>query len=139
VGALENIKNPARVAMDVLRYTDHSFLVGAGAYKFARAMGLPHTELLTEESRKIWLYWRQKHSDHDDWLPPPDDEVEKLVKDQLTWGTIHVSAVDAAGNLACGTTTSGLSYKIPGRLGDSPVVGAGMFCDNEVGSAGATG
>ncbi len=139
VGALENIQNPARVAMDVLRYTDHSFLVGKGAYDFARAMGLPHTELLTEEARQIWLYWRQKHSGNDDWLTPPDDEVPQAIRDQVTWGTIHVSAVAPDGSIACGTTTSGLSWKIPGRLGDSPICGAGMYCDDDVGTAGATG
>lgn len=139
VGAIENIKNPARAAMYVLRYTDHSFLVGDGAYRFARAHGLPHTELLTEEARKIWLYWKQIRSDRDDWLPPPDAEVEPWLRDQFTHGTIHLSALDAHGDLAAVTTTSGLSFKIPGRVGDSPIVGAGMYCDNEVGSAGATG
>jgi len=139
VGAIENIKNPARAAMYVLRYTDHSFLVGKGAYDFARAFGMPHEELLTEEARKIWLYWKQSHSNRDDWFTPPDDEVDKDVLDRFTTGTIHMSAVDADGDVASVTTTSGLSYKIPGRVGDSPIVGAGMFCDNDIGGAGATG
>ena len=139
VGAIENIQNPARVAMKVLRYTDHSFLVGEGAYRFARAHGLPHRELLTEEARKIWLYWKQTASDRDDWVPPRDDEVEPWIRDRFTTGTIHLSAVSAQGDLASVTTTSGLSFKIPGRVGDSPIVGAGMYCDNDVGSAGATG
>ncbi|MFH0944169.1 MAG: N(4)-(beta-N-acetylglucosaminyl)-L-asparaginase [Planctomycetota bacterium] len=139
VGALENIQNPARVAMYVLRQTDHSFIVGEGAYRFARAMGLPHRELLTENSRKIWLAWKQTMSDQDDWLPPSAEELDPELLNQFTHGTIHLSALSAGGDLAAVTTTSGLSFKIPGRVGDSPIVGAGMFCDNEVGSAGATG
>ncbi len=139
VAAIENIQNPARVAMYVLRYTDHSMIVGEGAYRFARAFGIEHAELLTEEARKIWLYWRQSHSDRDDWLTPPDEDVGAAVLSEFTHGTIHLSAVDENGDLAAVTTTSGLSYKIPGRIGDSPIVGAGMYCDNEVGSAGATG
>lgn len=139
VGAIENIKNPARAAMYVLRYTDHSFLVGEGAYDFARAFGMPHEELLTEEARKIWLYWKQSHSNKDDWFTPPDEDVDQAVLDRFTHGTIHLSAVDANGDVASVTTTSGLSYKIPGRVGDSPIVGAGMFCDNDIGGAGATG
>ncbi len=139
VGALENVRHAARVAMNVLRYTDHSFLVGKGAYEFARAFGMPHEELLTEEARKIWLYWRQSHSAKDDWFTPPDAEVDPDVLDRFTTGTIHLSAVDARGDVASVTTTSGLSFKIPGRVGDSPIVGAGMFCDNDIGGAGATG
>ena len=139
VGAIENIQNPARVAMYVLRYTDHSFLVGEGAYRFARAHGMPHRELLTERARRIWLYWKQTMSARDDWNPPPDEEVEQWLRDRFTQGTIHLSAVDGNGDLAACTTTSGLSFKIPGRVGDSPIVGAGMYCDNDVGSAGATG
>lgn len=136
VGALENILHPAHAAMNVLKYTDHSFLVGEGAYRFARASGMPHTELLTEEAREIWFRWKQVHSDRDDWLPPLPEEGDPAKREQ---GTIHLSAVDGNGDVACVTTTSGLSFKIPGRVGDSPIVGAGMFCDNDIGTAGATG
>lgn len=139
VAAIENIQNPAQAAMYVLRYTDHSMIVGEGAYRFARAFGLPHRELLTEEARKIWLRWKQTMSDRDDWLSPDEDSIRERLKILETDGTIHLSAVDPNGNLAAVTTTSGLSYKIPGRIGDSPIVGAGMYCDNEIGSAGATG
>lgn len=138
VAAVENIQNVAKLALIVLRYTDHSFIVGPGAYKLARAFGLPHVDLLTDEARQIWLYWKQKHSDRDDWLPPPDAEVAEWLKES-THGTIHLSAVDGNGNVASTTTTSGLSFKLSGRIGDSPVIGAGNFCDNEVGAAGATG
>ncbi len=139
VGAIENIQNPARVALDVLKYTDHVMLVGAGAYKFARAMGLPHAELLTEKSRQAWLYWKQSRVADDNWKTPPDEDVAEEIRKMFTHGTIHMSGVDAKGDLAAVTTTSGLAWKIAGRLGDSPIVGAGMFCDNEVGAAGGTG
>lgn len=139
VGALEGFRHAARVAMNVLRYTDHSFLVGKGAADFARAFGMTEENLLTEEARRIWLYWRQSHSTRDDWFTPPDDEVDPKVLEMFTTGTIHLSAVDARGDVASVTTTSGLSWKIPGRVGDSPIVGAGMYCDNDVGGAGATG
>ncbi len=139
VAAVEDIVNVARLAMCVLRYTKHSFIVGAGAKKFALELGFQQENLLTPEARAMWLYWRQRHSDRDDWIAPPDDEVPKSWVEAWTHGTIHMSALDGNGDFAAGTTTSGLSYKIPGRVGDSPVVGAGMYCDNALGSAGATG
>jgi N4-(beta-N-acetylglucosaminyl)-L-asparaginase len=139
VGAIENIQNPARAAMYVLRYTDHCMIVGKGAYDFARTMGLPHAELLTERAHRAWLYWKQKRDPNDDWFAPPDDEVPEEIRNMFTFGTIHLSGIDARGDVAAVTTTSGLAWKIPGRLGDSPIVGAGMYCDNEVGAAGGTG
>ncbi len=139
VAALENIQNPARAAMYVLRYTDHALIVGPGAYRFARAFGLPHAELLTEEARRLWLYWKQRASERDDWLTPPEEDVDESTRQASSGGTIHLSALDARGDLAAATTTSGLAYKIPGRVGDSPLVGAGLYCDNDVGAAGATG
>lgn len=139
VASLENIQNPARAALCVLRYTDHALLVGPGAYTFARAMGLPHAELLTEQARKVWLYWKQQASDDDDWLTPPDDEVDPAIRAMFTHGTIHLSGLDTNGDVASVTTTSGLAFKIPGRVGDSPIIGAGNYCDNDVGAAGGTG
>lgn len=139
VGAIENIQNPARAALYVLRYTDHCMIVGKGAYDFARTMGLPHAELLTERSHKAWLYWKQQRDPNDDWFTPPDEEVPKDIRDMFTFGTIHMSGIDQKGDVAAVTTTSGLAWKIPGRLGDSPIIGAGMYCDNEVGAAGGTG
>ncbi|MCA9294312.1 MAG: N(4)-(beta-N-acetylglucosaminyl)-L-asparaginase [Phycisphaerales bacterium] len=150
VGALRNIVHPAQVALKVLQTTDHAFLVGEGALKFARAHGFPEQDLLTPEARKEWLRWKRNLSPNDDWL---DDDQMDWDKDgtspsalaraldpvAFTYGTIHCSAVTAGGDLGACTTTSGLSYKIPGRVGDSPIVGAGMYCDNEVGAAGATG
>lgn len=154
VAALENICHPAQVALKVLQTTDHVMLVGDGALEFARAHGFEEENLLTERARKIWLRWKRNLSPNDDWLDEAqsdwDLEGRQLVAVDgdgredggpipYTTGTIHVSAVTPAGDLAGCTTTSGLSYKIPGRVGDSPIVGAGCYTDNEVGSAGCTG
>ncbi len=146
VAALENIKNPAQVALKVLRHTNHVLLVGPGALEFAKAQGFPEENLLTERAREAWLKWKMKLNEHDDWLDPEQqadtDLRAALAKEAgvpFTHGTIHCSAIDTQGNVSACTTTSGLSYKIPGRVGDSPIVGAGMFVDNAVGAAGATG
>lgn len=135
VGALENIKTPSEVAKLVLKYTDHILLVGEGAKRFALSYGFREEDLLTPESREAWLRWRANLSPTDAFLDVPD--TEHLVVQQT--GTINCNAVTAAGELASVTTTSGLSWKIPGRVGDSPIVGAGQYCDNEIGAAGSTG
>lgn len=153
VAALERVKNPAAVALLVARRTDHVMLVGEGALKFARTMGFQEENLLTEQAREAWLRWKANLNPDDDWLDAgqqvkPDEggnagrEDARVVPDStipFTWGTIHCSAVTESGHLAACTSTSGLSWKLPGRVGDSPIVGAGMYCDGEVGSAGATG
>jgi len=143
VGALENIVHPAQVALKVLRRTDHVLLVGEGALRFARAHGFEEANLLTDKAREAWLKWRENRDANDDWLDADqrDWNEEHANADEIpfTYGTIHCSAVDASGDLAGCTTTSGLSYKISGRVGDSPIVGAGMYTDNAVGSGGATG
>jgi N4-(beta-N-acetylglucosaminyl)-L-asparaginase len=142
VASIRNIMHPAAVARLVMKRTDHCLLVGDGALKFAKAHGFPEQDLLTDESRKIWLHWKETLSAKDDWLPPPDDELDPIVRAHFgirKTGTIHCSALDTHGDLGCTTTTSGLSYKIPGRVGDSPILGAGLYLDNEVGSAGSTG
>lgn len=137
VGALERIKTPSSVARLVLERTDHVMLVGEGALRFARAHGFDEANLLTEKSRLRWLKWKENLSPEDDWFPPADG----VYRDQAgrPSGTINVLAVDAAGDVAGCTTTSGLAWKIPGRLGDSPIVGAGLYVDNAAGAAGATG
>lgn len=142
VGALRNVVHAAQVAQKVLERTDHIMLVGEGALRFARAHGFPETELLTDEARRIWLEWKENHSAKDDWLGAPRDPGARSWRpgpDNFTYGTINCCAVTASGDLAGVTTTSGLSYKLPGRLGDSPIIGAGLYVDNEVGAAGATG
>lgn len=155
VASIRNIKNPAQVALLVLRRTNHCLLVGEGALKFAKQMGFPEENLLTEASRQAWLKWKANAAKDDFWLDDGerDEPAGKVwVSDgpgklsmvdhadvmHLT-GTIHCSAVTEKGDLAGCTTTSGLSWKIPGRVGDSPIIGAGNYCDNDVGSAGCTG
>jgi N4-(beta-N-acetylglucosaminyl)-L-asparaginase len=140
VASLQRIKNPSQVALRVMRYTDHCLLVGEGAQRFARAHGFPEQELLTDEARKIWLYWKSTLSDTDDWLPTDPKDLPPDAKAMFgITGTINCDAVDANGNLAGVTTTSGLAFKIPGRVGDSPLIGAGLFVDNAVAAAGSTG
>ena len=143
VGCIENILHPSEVARLVMERTDHVLLVGEGAYEFARAHGHPHTELLTEASRERWLKWKESMSDRDDRFAPNADLrtgwLGREESEDFTWGTIHCSALSTTGEVACTTTTSGMSWKIPGRVGDSPIVGAGLYCDQEAGSAGATG
>ncbi len=142
VASIRNIMHPAAVARLVMKRTDHCLLVGEGALKFARAHGFPEVNLLTDEAREIWLHWKETNGKDSDWIAPPDDELSDAVRKEFKirkHGTIHCSALDTHGNLGCVTTTSGLYYKIPGRVGDSPILGAGLWLDNEVGSAGSTG
>lgn len=116
--------------------TDHMMIVGAGALEFAKAHGFPEENLLTEKARLKWLEWKENMSDKDDWLPPAEEvNIIKAKKG----GTINVLGMGMKGDVAGITTTSGLFAKIPGRVGDSPIVGAGLYVDNEVGAAGATG
>ncbi|NWG12552.1 MAG: N(4)-(beta-N-acetylglucosaminyl)-L-asparaginase [Acidobacteria bacterium] len=138
VGALKHIRNPSKVARLVMERTDHIFLVGEGALKFALRMGFEKENLLTEESRRKWLEWRSKLSARDAWLTEEESGTEfgEVIRH---YGTISCLGVDAAGNIAGTTTTSGLSWKIPGRVGDSPIIGAGLYVDNDVGAAGSTG
>ncbi|NUN70013.1 MAG: N(4)-(beta-N-acetylglucosaminyl)-L-asparaginase [Bacteroidetes bacterium] len=143
VASLRNIKNPSSVAKVVMERTDHVLLVGEGALNFARMHGFKEENLLTEESRKMWLKWKENLSTEDDYLPPhgiDDRDIgSRLHEVMQTYGTINCLGKDLNGNISGVTTTSGLSYKIPGRVGDSPIIGAGLYVDNEVGAAGSTG
>ena len=140
VAALRNIKNPSKVARLVMERSDHVLLVGEGALKFARAHGFKEEDLLTDRSREAWLRWKETMSDRDNWFPPKKESLpEELRSVMSTHGTINCIAIDAAGRLAGVTTTSGLSWKIAGRVGDSPIIGAGLYVDNEIGAAGSTG
>src|SRR5262249_12845776 len=88
------------------------------------------------------LHWKETRDPKDDWIAPPDDKVAAFIREAVAnrvTGTIHCSVLDTHGDLGCTTTTSGLAWKIPGRVGDSPILGAGLYLDNEVGSAGSTG
>ena len=174
VGGVRNIKNVSLVAQAVMLHTGHVMLVGEGAERFAVAQGFPRENLLTEHSRKIWLLWKETHSDwwgpglaDPNWkkkLPaPPHSEdfrqrIERMkevaadlgiaperrmaaIRKVLfpPTGTIHCSALNEKGEISGTTTTSGLAWKLPGRCGDSPIIGAGCYTDQDVGSAGATG
>jgi N4-(beta-N-acetylglucosaminyl)-L-asparaginase len=140
VAGLRNIKNPSRVARLVMERTDHVLIVGEGALKFARAHGFKEEDLLTEKSRAAWLRWKETMSDRDNWFPPKTGTLtEELRSVMSTHGTINCIAIDAAGRLAGVTTTSGLSWKLAGRVGDSPIIGAGLYVDNDIGAAGSTG
>lgn len=152
VASVRNIKNVASVALMVLRRTNHCLIVGDGARRFAVEMGFPEENLLTEKARQQWLKWKANLGRDDFWLN--DDEIDEPVgkpfdaqkqaairemRQMYTTGTIHCAAVTAKGDVAACTTTSGLSWKIPGRVGDSPIIGAGNYCDNTVGAGGCTG
>ena len=159
VGCLEGFATPSLVAKAVMDYTDHIMLVGADAKRFALKMGFKEQELLTEKSRAEWIKWKTRLNGNDAWLEPPGanrltpptptpprrtpDGGKELDYDEVgvahTWGTINMNAVDANGDLSSVTTTSGMAWKVPGRVGDSPIVGAGQYCDNTVGAAGSTG
>ncbi len=143
VAALRNIKNPSKVAKVVMERSDHVLIVGEGALRFARAHGFQEENLLTEDSRKAWLQWKENLSTTDDWLPPHDIDAKNIgmnLKSVIrNHGTINCNAIDLRGGISGCTTTSGLAFKIPGRVGDSPILGAGLYVDNEVGAAGSTG
>ena len=126
VAFLQNIEHPITVARKVMEETPHVFLAGEGAYKFALEQGLKDTNLLTEESKKAWEKWLE-------------EAKYKPIINIENHDTIGSLALDQHGNLAGACTTSGLAYKMHGRVGDSPIIGAGLFVDNEVGAACATG
>jgi len=134
VGCIEDIATPSLVAKAVMDYTDHIFLVGAHARRFALEMGFTPQNLLTEKSRQDWLRWRARLNPRDARLDYDGD-----VQIRFHTGTINMNAVTATGDIASVTTTSGMSWKVPGRVGDSPIIGAGQYCDNSVGAAGSTG
>ena len=171
VGGVRNIKNVSLVTKAVMERTGHVMLVGEGAERFAVAQGFPRENLLTEHARKLWLLYKETHSDwwgpglsDPNWkkrLPngkqtsaliermtqvaadlgiPPDERaaaIRKILRPPT--GTIHCSALNDKGEISGCTTTSGLAWKIPGRVGDSAIIGAGCYTDQDVGSAGATG
>jgi N4-(beta-N-acetylglucosaminyl)-L-asparaginase len=150
VAALEGVRTPSRVAHAVMQYTDHHLIVGAGAQSFARNMGFTiETDLNTEASRKAWLEWKRR-SDPEHYLDPDKRQsadrriLGELIAEGVTgprhvWGTINCNGMNASGHVGGVTTTSGLAWKIPGRVGDSPILGAGLYVDGSVGAAGSTG
>ena len=163
VAGLEGVKTPSRVAKAVAELTDHHLVVGQGAREFARSLGFQiHDDLNTEASRALWLEWRRR-VDPGHWLDPEErlrgtgrpgggrdfqDAAlaaglsmvdDGLIDPESFWGTTSLEALSPDGDICGVTTTSGLSWKIPGRAGDSPILGAGQYVDNDVGAAGSTG
>jgi N4-(beta-N-acetylglucosaminyl)-L-asparaginase len=150
VAALEGVRTPSLVAQKVMNETDHHLLVGPGAQVFARNMGLEiEDDLNTERSRRAWLEWKRR-TDPLHYLDPDRREAalrlveremmaEGWVDENHFYGTINCNGVNARGEICGVTTTSGLAWKIPGRVGDSPILGAGLYVDGEVGAAGSTG
>jgi N4-(beta-N-acetylglucosaminyl)-L-asparaginase len=150
VAGIEGVRTPSLVAKAVLENTDHHLLVGRGAQEFARNMGFKVEEdLNTEKSRQLWLEWKRR-IDPGHYLDPKKRGDAALmaglsmVRDGLIdpdhfWGTINCDGINSKGEVCGVTTTSGLAWKIPGRVGDSPILGAGLYVDNEVGAAGSTG
>jgi N4-(beta-N-acetylglucosaminyl)-L-asparaginase len=133
VAALENIKTPSSVARLVMDRTDHLMLVGNGALKFARMHGFKEEDLLTDEARMHWRDWKENLSERDYYRPPGQKYKPE------GGGTINVLVLDGKGDIAAVTSTVGHHFKIVGRVGDSPIIGAGLYVDNDIGAAGATG
>src|SRR5690606_14836172 len=129
VGYLEGYEHPISVARMVMENTPHVMLVGEGAADFAKAYGFPKVKTPLKEVKQEWKEWKKENK----------ALFEKPVINHENHDTIGMLALDADGNLSGACTTSGWGYKLPGRLGDSPIIGAGLFVDNEVGAACATG
>ena len=150
VASLEGVKTPSRVAREVMNQTDHHLLVGKGAQTFARNLGFQiDDDLNTPLSRKMWLEWKQR-TDPGHYLTPKSREIaadvarrqmaaEGFFPASKMYGTINCDGINAKGEICGVTTTSGLFFKIPGRVGDSPILGAGLYVDGQVGAAGSTG
>jgi N4-(beta-N-acetylglucosaminyl)-L-asparaginase len=150
VACLEGVRMPSKVARAVMDQTDHHLLVGRGAQEFARSVGFEiEDDLNTENSRKQWLEWKRR-LDPEHWLDPQkrSEESWRVTREMMAegridpshvYGTINCNGVNAKGEICGVTTTSGLAWKIPGRVGDSPILGAGLYVDGEVGAAGSTG
>jgi len=164
VGALRGIKTPSKIAKLVMAETDHMMLVGEGALRFAKAYGYQEEDLLTDRSRLAWRMWKREMRDrngHTNWESstdaPPAKKMAELKQaypgvdeETLRWawgvamnppphGTINCLALNEKGEMSAVTTTSGAAFKIGGRLGDSPIIGGGMWLDQDIGAAGSTG
>jgi N4-(beta-N-acetylglucosaminyl)-L-asparaginase len=150
VACIEGVRTPSLVAKKVMEDTDNHLLVGKGAQSFARNMGFKiEDDLNTEKSRKLWLEWKRR-SDPEHY-PDPKSRSEAGIRERTkmaleglldrdhVFGTINCNGINAKGEISGVTTTSGLAFKIPGRVGDSPILGAGLYVDGAIGAAGSTG
>ena len=164
VGALRGIKTPSKIAQLVMAETDHMMLVGEGALRFAKVYGYQEEDLLTERSRLAFRMWKRELRDkngHTNWESRhrcPAEEENRRVEEGISrvwttrrWpgpidvathpphGTINCIALNEKGEMSAVTTTSGMAWKIPGRCGDSPIIGGGLWLDQDIGGAGSTG
>jgi N4-(beta-N-acetylglucosaminyl)-L-asparaginase len=150
VACIEGVRTPSLVAKKVMDETDNHLLVGKGAQVFARSMGFKiEDDLNTEKSRKLWMEWKRRTDP--EHYPDPKSRKEARVRErdrmaaeglldrEHVFGTINCDGINAKGEICGVTTTSGLAFKIPGRVGDSPILGAGLYVDNQVGAVGSTG
>jgi N4-(beta-N-acetylglucosaminyl)-L-asparaginase len=141
VAGLRNIVHASAVARCIMKRTKHVLMVGDNALKFAREHGFPEQDLLTDVTRQAWIAWKEARL-RDSRIPVTTAQLDPIVRDLVerpVHGTIHCSVLDTHGDLGAVTTTSGLGYKVPGRVGDSPILGAGLYLDNEVASCGSVG
>ena len=148
VAVMEHIKHPISVARKVMEKTPHVMLVGDGALQFALENGFQKENLLTPESEKAWKEWLKK-AEYKPVINIENQQYEgkgttafnplRLPGNAWNHDTIGMVALDAAGNLSGACTTSGMAFKMHGRVGDSPIIGAGLYVDNEIGAATATG
>ena len=150
VACLEGVRTPSLVAQRVMNETDHVLLVGRDAQTFARNMGFKiEADLNTDKSRAAWLEWKRR-IDPTRYLDPIKREAARRRIDRAMmdegwvdpnhfYGTINCNGINAKGEICGVTTTSGMAWKIPGRVGDSPILGAGLYVDGEVGASGSTG
>ena len=150
VASLEGVRTPSNVARAVMQLTDHHLLVGKGAQHFARNMGFDiEDDLNTDKSRSLWLNWKRRIDPRHYLDPKTRDRFgyeaglqmirEGLIDPEHYYGTINCNGINHKGEICGVTTTSGLAWKIPGRVGDSPILGAGLYVDGDVGAAGSTG
>ncbi len=165
VASIQGIKTPSKVAKLVMDHTTHVMIVGEGALKFAEAYGYQKEDLLTDKARTAWLVWKESLRSpkaFNNWVsmdqnlsaaaapltrlkeafPQVDEKTLAWAWEMAnhpTYGTINCLALNEKGEMSGVTTTSGLAWKIPGRVGDSPIIGAGLYVDQDVGGAGSTG
>ena len=161
VAGITGCKTPSKIAKLVMTETDHIMLVGAGAAKFAREMGFKEEDLMVDDSRTAWVVWKRSMRDkagHTNWSSEVEagpwtaelkQQFPNVDEKTLAWaidvaihpptGTINCLALNSKGEMSGVTTTSGLAWKIAGRVGDSPIIGAGLYVDQDVGGAGSTG
>ena len=145
IAGLRDVRHAAQVARRVMEVTNRVLIAGEGARQFAIGQGFPTEDMLTDTARTLWQAWLHERSDGDDYVlaanKPYGGNVKQWVSRRFnkTGGTVHFAALDGNGNLAAATSSSGHAFKIPGRVGDAAVIGAGIYVDNDAGTCGSLG